>query len=150
MIWGPGLTLLILLLGWLLGGAATYLAGFYGINPVLRKFIDMEGRIAHYQKKLSRRAEFWLVMLFRLAMPAEIPGYVLGSIRYNFAWYFIATLISEIVFAVATIYGSVAIIEKQTGTLVILGLFMLAFFAGTFYLFSREMRARRSRPDSSI
>lgn len=146
LIWGGAATFFLILIGWLCGGIFTYLAGFYGINPVLKKFIDLDGKIRFYQEKLSRRAEFWLVMLFRLAMPAEIPGYVLGSARYNFGWYFFATLVSEVIFALATVYGSDALLEKRLGLLLALGLFMLAFFAGMLYLFSRALKRRRDNP----
>ncbi|MBI4135143.1 VTT domain-containing protein [Candidatus Uhrbacteria bacterium] len=143
LIWGNSLTFLLLLIGWLCGGILTYLAGFYGINPVLKKFVDLDGKIRFYQDKLSRRTELWLVLLFRLAMPAEVPGYVLGIVRYNFGWYFFATLVSELVFALATVYGSEAILEKRLGLLLMLGVAMLAFFAGMLYLFSRALKQRR-------
>ncbi len=145
LIWGDTATLLLVLIGWLCGGILTYLAGFYGINPVLKKFVDLDGKIRFYQDKLSRRAELWLVMLFRLAMPAEVPGYVLGIVRYNFGWYFFATLVSELVFAFATVYGSEAILEKRLGLLLVLAIFMLAFFTGMLYLFSRALKRRRNR-----
>jgi len=144
LIWGSERTFLLLLIGWLFGGVFTYLAGCYGINPVLRRFIDIENKIEYYQSKISKRAELWLVMLFRLAMPAEIPGYVLGSIRYHFAWYFFATLVSEFMFALATVYGSAAILDKRLDILVALGIVLTTFFAGMFYLFSRELKRRKT------
>ncbi len=144
LIWGEALTFSLLLSGWLLGGVITYLIGYYGANPVLRKFIDIESRVKYYQNKISHRAEFWLIFLFRLAMPAEIPGYVLGAIRYNFLKYFIATFLSETVFALITIYGSRAIIEKQLDVLVLLGGFILVFFLVSFYFFSRAIRGLKT------
>src|SRR3989344_6463434 len=84
LVWGTKATFVLLIAGWLIGGAIAYVIGAYGIHPVLRAFVDVEGKIRYFQGKLSRRTELWLVFLFRLAMPAEIPGYVLGSIRYHF------------------------------------------------------------------
>ncbi len=144
LIWDEGLAFSFLLLGWLLGGIITYLIGYYGANPALRKFIDIESRVKYYQNKISRRAEFWLVFLFRLTIPAEVPGYVLGAIRYNFLKYFAATFLSESVFALVTIYGSKAIIERQLNILAALGGFLLVVFLVSFYFFSRAIRGLKT------
>lgn len=144
LIWGEELTFSLLLSGWLLGGAGTYLFGYYGAHPVLRKFMDIESRVKFYQNKISRKAEFWLIFLFRLAMPAEIPGYVLGSIRYNFFKYFLATFISESVFGLVIIYGSEAIMERRLDVLAALAGFILVVFLVSFYFFSRALRGLKT------
>lgn len=145
LIWGQGITFALLLLGWLLGGVITYLIGSYGVNPVIRKFIDVDGKMAYYESRIPRRAAFWLVLLFRLALPAEIPGYVLGGLRYDFPKYITATFLSELVFAVGAIYGGQAVIDKQPYILGFTAVLLTAVFMIAFYFFSRIIKKHRAR-----
>ncbi|HEX6201615.1 MAG TPA: hypothetical protein VF100_01355, partial [Thermoanaerobaculia bacterium] len=81
--WGEGATVVLLFAGWVLGGGASYLVGATLHHRIERT--KLYARVAHYRERLRRhRAEFSVVLLFRLAMPAEIPGYVLGMLRYPF------------------------------------------------------------------
>ena len=43
---------------------------------------------------ISAKATFPLVLLFQLAVPSEIPGYVLGALRYHFGKYLAARAIA--------------------------------------------------------
>ncbi len=140
VIWDSGLTLSLLLLGWLLGGIGAYLVGRYALYQLLRRVLDIDGKVDYYRKKISPRAEFGLVLLFRFAMPAEIPGYVLGAIRYHFGKYFLATFLAEFPFAVITVYASEALIFKEPVLLGALGLLVTLILGGALYFFRKKLR----------
>lgn len=140
IIWGNSLTLALLLGGWYLGGVFTYLIGKYAAYPVLRRFFNIDGRVDYYRRKISPRSEFGLVLLFRLAIPAEIPGYMLGTIRYHFVKYFFATALAELPFAIMTVYASEALIFKKSFLLAILGLLGLILLVGAFYFFRAKLK----------
>jgi uncharacterized membrane protein YdjX (TVP38/TMEM64 family) len=110
--WGETFTWVALFTGWLVGGAASYLVGTTVHHRVERSRVY--SRLRYYRQRLRRRnAEFSVVLLFRLAMPAEIPGYVLGMLRYDFGKYLTATALAELPMALATVYAGHLLIAQQ-------------------------------------
>ncbi|MEK7661974.1 MAG: hypothetical protein AAB355_00520, partial [Patescibacteria group bacterium] len=71
--WGEELTLFFLMLGWLIGALVSYSIGRHGIYAVLRHLIPFD-KFEDYRRRFSEHHEFILVVLFRLALPAEITG----------------------------------------------------------------------------
>lgn len=138
MLWGSTWTTVFLVAGWLGGHVITYTIGYYAGYPVAKKFIALE-TVEQYSHRFSKRSEFLLVLLFRFASPAEVPGYVLGAVRYGFVKYFLATFIAEFPFAVITVYASEALIDRRP--LIVAGAIAggTAFLAGAFYLFKKQI-----------
>ncbi|MEK7066899.1 MAG: VTT domain-containing protein [Patescibacteria group bacterium] len=142
MLWGNIFASLLLIAGWLVGHTLTYAIGRYTGYPIAKRLIPF-AKIEEYRKHFSSRSEFILVLLFRLSMPAEIPGYVLGIIRYNFGKYFLATLISELPFGFLVVYGSEALIMKKTIIFFVLTASGIATMSAMFYLFTKKIKSRR-------
>ena len=139
IIWGIIPTFLFLLSGWLVGETLAYFTGRYVGYPVIKKFMPLE-KFEHYHRHFSPKTEFLLVFLFRLSMPAEIPGYILGIARYNFGKYFLATVLSELPFAFLISYaGEAFILNKQ---LVFIGSIAAAItiMSFMFYLFIKKLK----------
>jgi len=101
--WGEGWTLTLLWLGWLLGGIASFCIGRFFGRSVAATILGEE-RIAGWQERLGDRARFVHVLLFQAAVPSEIPGYVLGILRYRFSLYLAALAVTELPYAIATVY----------------------------------------------
>jgi len=133
-VWGVWFTIMLLTLGWLAGAVVAYGIGKYAGYPILKKLVDIE-KLDKYHKKLPEDASFWIVLLFRLATPSEIVSYFLGIIRYRFWHFFFATLISEFVFAVLSVYLSDAIVENKLIMFSIILVAILLISGGTYYLF---------------
>ncbi|MDO8572747.1 MAG: VTT domain-containing protein [bacterium] len=109
-IWGQLMTITLLLLGWVLGGICTYAIGRYAARPILERFVKPE--TAHrYADWIKEHATFTKVLLFRLALPAEILGYALGIVRYHFGKYIVATFIAELLFAYGATQASTALVD---------------------------------------
>lgn len=138
MLWGNVWTTAFLVAGWLGGHVITYTIGYYAGYPIAKKLIALE-TVEQYSHRFSKRSEFLLVLLFRLASPAEVPGYVLGAVRYGFAKYFLATFIAEFPFAVLTVYASEALIDRKPLILAAAIVGGIIFFATAFYLFKKQM-----------
>lgn len=117
LIWGEPLTVLFLTSGWLIGAIAAYFVGYFFGKPVVNYFVH-KNKIKYYQAKIKPKAKFWLVFLFRLALPSEIASYILGIARYNFRNYLIVTLATEAIFAAFAIFASGAILTKNPTLLV--------------------------------
>jgi uncharacterized membrane protein YdjX (TVP38/TMEM64 family) len=89
-----------------------------------------EETIASWQTSVSEHLRFFQVFLFQAVVPSEIPGYLLGILRYRFPLYLLALGITEIPYAIATVYLGESFL-KGHGTIIILvgiGLLILAAF----------------------
>lgn len=102
IIWGEIWTVSLLLIGWLIGGIISYIAGLFTRRVWLHSVWPMD-RVDYYRQKLSARSQFWIVFLFRMAIPSEIAGYTLGIVRYNFGKYILVTTITEMFMAVGLV-----------------------------------------------
>lgn len=130
VIWGNAMTTALLVVGWTLGGIITYAIGKWAFYPLLTSFVLHE-KIEYYRNKLTNHTDFWLVLIFRLALPSEIPGYLLGIIRYHFGKYILATFLSELLFVVITVYASEAFIARDPllfGLIIIGEVILVAIF----------------------
>lgn len=139
MIWGNILTSLLLLLGWLIGEIFSYLIGEYAAHPLLKRITPFE-KIQEYRQYFSAKSEFLIVLLFRLSMPAEVPGYVLGAIKYNFGKYLLATFIAEFPFAFITVYVSETLISKKPIAFLLAVTANVAYMGIMFYMFRKRIK----------
>ncbi len=139
MVWGSTWTVAFLVAGWLGGHVITYTIGYYAGYPVAKKLVSLEA-IEQYAHRFSKKSEFLLVLLFRLASPAEVPGYVLGAVRYGFVKYFLATFIAEFPFAIITVYASEALIDRKPLIVALAIAGGIAFLAVAFHLFKKQIR----------
>ena len=118
--WGNSLTFLLLWLGWLLGGILSYcIARYLG-----RSFVGMivnEDKIEGWERELEERARFPYILLFQAVVPSEIPGYVLGILRYHFHLYLAALALTELPYAIATVYLGESFLERDSTIFVVLG-----------------------------
>ena len=85
-------------------------------------------------------APFWLVLLLQLALPSEIPGYVLGLARYSFPRYLLALSLAELPYTVATVYLGTAFLERRGAVILAAGLSVALLSVVAFYLLRRVMR----------
>lgn len=112
MAWGNFTTFWLLYLGWIIGGVAAYFIGSLFSEKIIKRFIPLE-KVEYYKERISARSQFWLVLLFRLAIPSEAASYTLGIIRYNFWKYFAVTILTEIVFALFVVYSSAILLSGK-------------------------------------
>ncbi len=84
--WGEPLSMLLLWVGWILGGATAY-----GIARVLGRrvvqWLTAVTALNRLEYRIGPRTPFGLIFIFQLGLPSEIPGYVLGLVRYPFGRY---------------------------------------------------------------
>lgn len=101
--WGTWPTAALLGLGWLLGGLFAYgLARGFG-RPLLAHLTSVDA-LAPYERRIGRGTPFGIIVLFQLALPSEVPGYVLGLVRYPVLKYVAALACVELPYAVATVW----------------------------------------------
>ena len=137
--WNEGITFVLLWLGWILGGAVAYTVGRLLGREVVTTLTS--GRGLAYADRVSGAAPFGLVLLFQLGLPSEIPGYVLGLVRYSFGKYLLALALAELPYVVATVYLGVSFLEGRTVVLAVLAVVVLVFGAWAFQTLNRRLAA---------
>jgi uncharacterized membrane protein YdjX (TVP38/TMEM64 family) len=142
-VWGEGLSTLLLWVGWILGGVTAYtISRFFG-RAVIRS-LTSGAVLSRYEHLFSERAPFAFVLLFQLALPSEVPGYLLGLVRYPFWTYLAALALAELPYAVATIYLGASFIEGQPLVLIGVGLAVAAFSGWALYTLHGWISRRRA------
>ena len=88
-VWGELLTMLMLWLGWTLGGGVAYgIARYFG-RPVVR-WLTVDRPLRRVERRIRPDTPFKYIFLFQLGLPSEIPGYVLGLVKYPFGKFLLA------------------------------------------------------------
>ncbi|MCX6766172.1 MAG: VTT domain-containing protein [Candidatus Moranbacteria bacterium] len=139
LVWGNTFTALYLGIGWLAGDILSYFIGYYAGNSLVRKFLPYE-EIQFYLKKIPPNAEFGMILLFILSMPAEIPGYTIGALRYKFTKYVAAQTLNEIFYSILVVYAFAALVEKNNILFFVYLAFGIALFGYMFFLFQKKMK----------
>lgn len=133
--WGAVPTMAMLWVGWMLGGLLAHSIALHFGRPILRWLVP-ERALLRYERLLQRQPRFSTVLLFQLALPSEIPGYVMGLVRYPASRYLAALAIAELPYAVGTVMLGVGFVERDTTTLIavsVVGIAMLIVLARTLH-----------------
>jgi uncharacterized membrane protein YdjX (TVP38/TMEM64 family) len=118
--WGTPASIGLLWLGWILGGVASYAVGKYlGRRAV--HWLTAERMLRRLEDQLSPRTPVWAIALLQLALPSEIPGYVLGLVRYPLSRYLLALAAAELPFTIATVYLGGSLVAGRSGLILAIG-----------------------------
>lgn len=138
-IFGNLATASLLIIGWLIGDTIAYLIGSSAGHKIIGYFVPFE-KIEYYKNKIPKRSELWLILIFRLALPAEITGYVLGIARYNFLKYLLVSFLAETPFAFIATYSSAALLEHQPARFIFFIALAITLVWLTLYIFHKKTR----------
>ena len=142
--WGQAPTLMLLWLGWFIGGLLSFCIGRYLGRSVAGAIVGEE-KLSAWTQELGERAKFLHVLLFQACVPSEIPGYVLGTLHYRFTWYVIALAITELPYAAATVYLGESYLEGNSQVFFRIGFGAVVVGLGLY----RFARKRRSQVDDA-
>lgn len=118
--WGDTVTLVLLWVGWLLGGIGTYALG----RTLHRPQPDASGtpgQFHFYVERIQGDLTFVLVLLLCLALPSEVPGYLCGYLGVRFRTYFAALALAELPYAFGAVLLAEGVVNRHTGGLVAIG-----------------------------
>lgn len=136
--WGRPLTIVLLWLGWLLGGAVAYGIG-RGLGRPLLVTATSTRLLAFYGQRLEGRIGFPMVLLLQMALPSEIPGYLFGLLRVRFGTYLAALALAEIPYAVGSVLLGESVLQRQGGWLVAIGVVGAGLVALAAWLLHRRL-----------
>ena len=96
-------------LSWMLGSMIVFwLSRRYG-KPLVKRFFSMD-RLEQWQNKMPTHLDFWVLLLLRTFVPADVLSYAVGLFStINFRKYALATAIGIIPFTFILSYGPEAI-----------------------------------------
>ena len=126
--WGESACLALLWLGWCLGGIVSFCIG----RSLGRSAVSMligEQTIADWQALVSERTRFIHILLLQAVVPSEIPGYLLGILRYRFLLYLAALGITEIPYAIATVYLGESFLRREKSVFILVGIALIVIAA---------------------
>lgn len=141
--WGHTTTLALLWLGWFLGGLLSFAVGRYFGRSVAGAILGEE-KLDNWSGELGERARFVHILLFQACVPSEIPGYVLGTLHYRLSWYAAALAITELPYALATVFLGESFLEGNGQVFIGLGVALVVI--GFFVI--RLFRRRQRKPDA--
>ena len=115
--WGRPTTVLLLWLGWWVGGACAYATGRWLGAPLIRT-AGASRQLDALQHRISPAAGFREVVLVQLALPSEIPGYLCGILRVRARVYLIALAVAELPYSIGTVVLGEGIVQREGGWVV--------------------------------
>jgi len=139
--WGNATTLALLWGAWLLGGIGSYVVG-RTLGRRVAAWAISPARLAYYAERIGDRAGFPMIVLFQLALPSEIPGYVLGTVRCRFGVYLAALALAELPFAIGAVYLGQSFVRGDYLLLVALGAAGIVLSAVAFRHLHRRISGR--------
>jgi len=152
LVWGMPLTFFMLLGGWIMGTIITYWIGSKLARPALA-FFATEKKLSYYEHLISQEARFWMILLFCLAVPSEIPGFILGAMRYDFTKFVSAIIVTETVYALGSVLIAQNILDKEIlstgGLLLLLIVTITAASALLIHLATRAKKLKDSEQTES-
>jgi uncharacterized membrane protein YdjX (TVP38/TMEM64 family) len=136
--WGELTSMALLWTGWIIGGTISYGIARY-LGRAVVHWLTADRALRRVERRIRPDTPFRLILLFQLALPSEIPGYVLGLVRYPFAKFLLARAITELPFAVATIYLGAGFVGAQTGLVLAVGSAIVLLSLGALYLLRKYL-----------
>jgi uncharacterized membrane protein YdjX (TVP38/TMEM64 family) len=142
LAWGIPATFLLLWAGWLLGGVMAYGIGRrYGRRVVL--WVMREESMQRYERRIASDPPFAAVLLLQMALPSEVPGYLVGVLRYPFARYLLALALAELPFALGAVLLGESFIQGDVLRLMALGLAGIVLSASAVMAWQRRNGSAR-------
>jgi uncharacterized membrane protein YdjX (TVP38/TMEM64 family) len=138
-VWGVSTAMALLWIGWIIGGASAYALAVWAGRPIVARLVSAES-LERYGDRFTVSAPFSLVLLFQLGMPSEVPGYLLGLIRYPVWRYLAALALAELPWAVITVFLGTSLLARRVNVLVLLGVGAGLASALAFWLLHRRLR----------
>ncbi len=119
--WGPWACAALLWAGWFLGGVAAYAIGRLFGRRLVGRLIGAEA--VERQERWARSPQsLAAIVLFQLAVPTDLAGYIFGVIRTPVLPFLLALGVAEIPYAIGSVFLGVSFVERRPGLLVLLGL----------------------------
>lgn len=147
--WGGPLSMLMLWLGWILGGIAAYVIARFLGRPVVQ-WLMADSALQRLERRIHPGTPLGLIVLLQLGLPSEIPGYLLGLARYPPGKFLVALAVGELPYTVATVGLGAGFVSARSGVVLAVGLAVAALSVGAFHLLRGRLRVYGDSNGSSV
>ena len=137
--WGATGCFVLLLIGWILGGILSFLIGYSFGRTLAIKLIG-NSQFAHLENYIGQHAKFIHILLFQAALPSEVPGYLLGALRYHFPHYLLALVIAELPYAIGTVFLGTSFLQRNITLILLLGVIAIIISTYLHSLFRKNIK----------
>ncbi len=141
LAWGEIQSIVLLWVGWVLGGLGAYAIGRILGRPIAHAILASDA-LQGLEHRLQRDAPFWFVFLLQLALPSEILGYGLGMVRYPPSRYLLALSLAELPYTIATVQLGASFVSGRASLIFAAGLSLALIGLAAFYSLRRLARTR--------
>jgi len=147
--WGNVITVILLFIGWILGGIIAYVLAYFLGEPIVKKIIGQK-KFDRYKEYLYHRLRFGFVILSRIVVPSEAWSLSVGLLRYPFLKYLLANALVEFPVAILLTYAGEAFLREQYTMLVALVVGIALFLSLFGYFLQRYLKkSKRDYSDNS-
>lgn len=119
--YGTLIAMLLLWSGWILGGMIAWSIGRFLGRRAASWLIDPR-KLLRYTRRAKRITTFRHILLFQIAVPSEIPGYVLGLAGCRFRTFVAAIAIGELPYAIGAVFLGESFLTGNVVLLLAIGL----------------------------
>ncbi len=134
MTLGPFITAILSIVGWSLGAAIAFLIARHYARPYIEDY-TVVSNVDVIMQKMSKRTQFWGVVILRLTLPVDIVSYALGLTKsLSFARYIGGTIVGVSWFSFAFAYMGDALIVGDYALLVKISLPSVGIFLIASYI----------------
>lgn len=141
-VWGKPLTFLLLWGGWIAGAVAAFGIGYFS-RRLLHRLVSRED-LAKYEEMVSKRMPLWAATLLCLAVPSEVPGYLLGALHYPFWKFVVAIATAEGIYGIGIVIAGDTLGEAKLWPVIAIVAAMVAMAGVAWYVLRRRMKKRRA------
>jgi uncharacterized membrane protein YdjX (TVP38/TMEM64 family) len=146
---GPFAAFLLLWLGWVLGGVAAFGVGRW-LGPSVAGWFLAPDRLRGYVAAASSLVRVRHVFLFQLALPSEVPGYVLGLAGCGFRTFLLGMAIAELPVAAGVVFLGESFLARDATMLAAFGAGGLLALWFAYRYGARWGQSWRPQPPSSF
>jgi uncharacterized membrane protein YdjX (TVP38/TMEM64 family) len=120
-VWGPGVCVILLWIGWFMGGLAGYGVGRFLGRPAVELLVRRE-TLARYEGWAGSGKSLVPMLMLQLAIPSDLASYVFGLVRCRFIVFAGALALAEVPYALGAVYLGESFLQARILPLLVLGL----------------------------
>lgn len=110
--WGETGCFVLLWGGWCLGGLVTFAIGRRLKRPAVQRMVS-NAMFGRYENRIPEGGSFITAVLVQLAVPSDVSGYFFGLLGYPLRIYLGALMLTEIPYALGTVFLGNAFMQRQ-------------------------------------
>jgi len=139
VVFGPFIMTIYCVIGWVIGSMISFQIARYAGRPFLSRFMSLE-KLAHYENKIPKKGEFWVMVFLRMIAPVDVFSYAVGLVsKINFWKFSLASFVGVIPLSFLLAYGyDIFLLEDRL--ILSVALIMVAIVLAGLFLYKKKLK----------